>query len=270
MVTRSFSTTYLTTVTDTATTTTTRTVTASCTARPSSKVTRIVPKDYTWGCAPGYICSPKNKSCDTEPPPDTGYQCEPDECVVAPPLCEQPDNWGDSPQSDKIGTILLQPPYYPLDPTLFGLTTDIFVSLQKRGSVVEHPISRRQSSEFSVCYNECEGANRAAQSLGKTARLCAAGSAFKVALARCQECFTFFATSTSTSQQALAVTVEPTYQQYVEYCNQNFPDGSSSSASVVGTSTSATAASAAASSSVAVSGIFLFWHCSGAGLGFAY
>ncbi|CUS13324.1 unnamed protein product, partial [Tuber aestivum] len=229
----------------------TLTQTLACTARAApTRPSRSVPKDYTWGCAPGYICNPKDR-CDTEPPPADGYLCEPDECEVAPPLCPYPDDWGHDFTSKKVGTWLIQPPYYPLDPGMFGLDWSIFSILERRSIEDSVTMTKRQSgTQFSACYDECDSANVNAQNLGKTARLCLPDSAFKVAYRNCQKCFAFHA-STAMPQQMPVTSVEPIYRQYINYCNANFPETTSTSGATSSRTSSSPQSQATSSSAPA-------------------
>ena len=75
----------------------------------------------TWGCFPGTICVPLDR-CDTEPVPEQSYLCQSERCRPAPPVIE--------PQRYRPGmslrNVTLQLPYFPIDPTIFGLDNRIW------------------------------------------------------------------------------------------------------------------------------------------------
>jgi hypothetical protein len=87
-----------------------------------------VPTDYTWGCPPGYLCTPsKPDSCNIPAgPPAFAYYCRPEECKPVSPFTP-PDNWGADSSSNVTSYYPLQDDYFNLAPPAFGLSYDIFV-----------------------------------------------------------------------------------------------------------------------------------------------
>lgn len=86
--------------------------------------------------------------------------------MEAPPVCPVTD-WGVPVYSNEIGVWPIQLPYYPLDPTLFGLTDAIFViedtgymkrsvgGLMSMGFELEERQTDESVSQISVCYDDC-------------------------------------------------------------------------------------------------------------------
>lgn len=78
--------------------------------------------DLTWGCGPGYLCSPpKPQGCNfwADSPLDS-FVCAPEDCIRAPPYYQV--SWPEN-ETDWY------PPtegYFHLDPRAFGLSFDIF------------------------------------------------------------------------------------------------------------------------------------------------
>jgi hypothetical protein len=130
--------------------------TRSCTRRlaPTGKVLPEFPKDYTWGCKPGYICSPKDR-CDTEPPPSRYFACVPEDCVKAPPVPKEQD-W---PKDLKHlnGTYIVTPPFYPLDPYKFGLNDSIFCPPPANPLTTKQAelTTRQDQVGLESCYSNC-------------------------------------------------------------------------------------------------------------------
>lgn len=79
--------------------------------------------DLTWGCRPGYICSPKKpKRCNiwaVSPAPE--YVCAASSCVEAPGYAAV--DWGDN---NETGYFPPSPFYFNLAPIAFGLSYEIF------------------------------------------------------------------------------------------------------------------------------------------------
>jgi hypothetical protein len=67
----------------------------------------------------------------------------------------------------------------------------------------------------SMCYNECNNCFLEAQKVGKSAALCAAGSAFQQDYAACQECAV---ANGDTTQSSLKLNVIPDFQQWLTFC----------------------------------------------------
>lgn len=78
--------------------------------------------DLTWGCKPGYVCSPKKPAgCNFFiglPAPN--YVCAAEDCVRAPPFV--PAGWTEN----TTGQYPVVDPYFNLDPAEFGLRPSIF------------------------------------------------------------------------------------------------------------------------------------------------
>ena len=88
-----------------------------------------IPTDYTWGCAPGFLCKPpKEDGCEIEAGlPDPGYYCSPDECEPVVPL-NPPQSWGAPVTSNATAKYVLQDDYFNLGPQNFSLGYGIFVT----------------------------------------------------------------------------------------------------------------------------------------------
>ena len=79
-------------------------------------------EDYrTWGCSPGTICCPLDR-CYTEPLPERNYFCAPERCKPAPPVIEFYRYY----PGKTLRNVTLQLPYFPIDPTIFGLDDRIW------------------------------------------------------------------------------------------------------------------------------------------------
>lgn len=75
----------------------------------------------TWGCFPGTICVPLDR-CSTDPVPERSFLCPPERCKPAPPVIE-PHRYF---TGMSLRNVTLQMPYYPIDPTIFGLDDRIW------------------------------------------------------------------------------------------------------------------------------------------------
>lgn len=74
------------------------------------------------------------------------------------------------------------------------------------------------------------GAYIAALDLGKTARLCAADSAYMAGMRKCQQCFDF-RVKTVPPSQAFAQSMQQDVQQFQTFCNENYPGSGTTSSS---------------------------------------
>ncbi|KAL8284837.1 hypothetical protein RB597_002083 [Gaeumannomyces tritici] len=100
----------------------------ACPAPTPSGARRVIdtPKNFKWGCAPGYVCNPpKPGGCavwDSAPPDD--FACEPQHCIQAPPI--KPVHWAEN----ETGYYPPAEGYFNLDPRAFGLSTGIFEKIE--------------------------------------------------------------------------------------------------------------------------------------------
>ncbi|XP_044724172.1 glycoprotein X [Hirsutella rhossiliensis] len=78
--------------------------------------------DLTFGCKPGYVCSPpKPDGCNVWPgPPSDDFLCSPQDCISSPPIRNV--TWEDGESS----YFPLSEGYFNLNPEAFGLSYDIF------------------------------------------------------------------------------------------------------------------------------------------------
>lgn len=121
-----------------------------CTLRPAPTIYKRFPVDYTWGCSPGFICSPPDR-CVSEPPLPPRFGCATEECVPAPP-CPPVQPFPEDPRGMKA-FYKLTPPLYPLDPYKFGLDESIFLYPSPGRSLL---LWKRQSGEgVEPCYGVC-------------------------------------------------------------------------------------------------------------------
>lgn len=72
------------------------------------------------------------------------------------------------------------------------------------------------------------GAYIAALDLGKTARLCAADSAYMAGMRKCRQCFDF-RVKTMPPSQAFAQSMQQDVQQFQTFCDENYPDSGTTS-----------------------------------------
>ncbi|EKV19469.1 hypothetical protein PDIG_02660 [Penicillium digitatum PHI26] len=204
-------------------TTVSASVCSSLISNPSYTPTATLPDDYTWGCAPGYLCKPRhtgNRSeCNIEAGlPNPGYICAPSDCIVAPSL-DAHSSW----QYDISNN------YYNLNPEDFGLNYSIF-------QFTDDPIAANNKRDMSlwdfgvaqkvktvditnipaVCYNDCNDAAHEPQLLGKTSELCKSDSAFMENLESCNECITNNAESGSDQFSSKML---PTFAQWLNFCS---------------------------------------------------
>ena len=98
-----------------------------CPSRTANPIPKSFPDDYTWGCPPGKICTPKQINCNFEQNlPEDGYYCEEDECVDVPYLPPW-DNYNGPWTNYTCDTLLdVVPGYFYFDPHLFGYDFDIY------------------------------------------------------------------------------------------------------------------------------------------------
>ena len=192
-----------------------------------------LPKNYTWGCPPGYLCKPPHtddrEDCTVEAGlPAESYTCSPSNCVVAPPLVIN--------QTTVEGHVFTySQDYYNLDPEDFGLSYKI---LQGSGGSQPSDSTTSGISPFSpskplpaaqggtgsdgsippLCYNICNDVGLEAQSMGKTPELCQPDSAFSTERAHCKSCIELKASNPS---EAYSQRLLPSFSQFLNYCDES-------------------------------------------------
>ncbi|KAL1967299.1 hypothetical protein VTN77DRAFT_3345 [Rasamsonia byssochlamydoides] len=234
----------------------------SRTVNPTYTPAASLPRNYTWGCAPGTLCRPpKPAGCNFEagPPADT-YYCSPDECVPSPQLLP-PQFWGEPIASDQIGKFNVSPGYFNLDPEAFGLGYDVFAFPLGRNLAKRHILFDRfhrflsfwprQQTGLSripgVCYDECNDCMLEVQSSGKTPGLCQNGSAFNTFLSDCHDCIQAH-TRGSGGSGTISDHI-PDFQQFLSYCEtEDDEPGPSPSQAESSSSSTATVAQSTPSS----------------------
>lgn len=89
---------------------------------PSAGASYDPKSNLLWGCAPGFICSPrKPEGCNFwSGLPAPNYVCAAEDCLPAEPAI--PARWDEN----TTGQYPLVPQYFPLNPAHYGLSADIF------------------------------------------------------------------------------------------------------------------------------------------------
>lgn len=215
-------------------TTTTLSICPTLSINPTYTPTAPLPRNYTWGCPPGYLCKPKHTGADAGCNIEAGlpaesYVCSPDECIKSPPFIHD-QYWGTPVESKEIrSSYNVSKDYFNLDPEIFGLDYSIFrIPDLKPGDDHYYILSSRRSwskllSRQSIsastvpgaCYDECNDAALEVESTGKTPDICNAGSAFNISLGHCEKCCSTHKTSTSASFEQKVL---PNFQQFLNYC----------------------------------------------------
>lgn len=212
------------------------------------------PFNYTWGCPPGLVCSPRKPfACDVFASlPDPSYRCQPSECIPAPKREGEPESW----PSNETG--FFYPPiegYFDLNPNYFGLSYEIFGqeivdiggtlvttgNWQSQATLPTQPArtnvvvpdprfddprtsvnqkAKRQQvvpdTVPTVCFPLCNRCVRDAESVGKVPELCLPNSNFNLQLANCRTC----AEAGGDFQQInLRQNVIPDVQQWLDFCS---------------------------------------------------
>ncbi|KAH7409383.1 hypothetical protein BKA64DRAFT_664814 [Cadophora sp. MPI-SDFR-AT-0126] len=87
-----------------------------------------VPIDYSWGCPPGYLCTPPQVDCDLEVgPPVNEYLCSPDDCRIAPSFAGFPQsNQTTNSTQFEFSPLPLPTGFFNLNPVIFGADWGIF------------------------------------------------------------------------------------------------------------------------------------------------
>jgi hypothetical protein len=215
-------------------TTTTLSICPTLSINPTYTPAAPLPRNYTWGCPPGYVCKPKHTGADAGCNIEAGlpaesYVCSPDECIKSPPFIHD-QYWGTPVESNEIGsTYNVSKDYFNLDPEIFGLNYSIFRVLDlKPGDDHYYIRSTRRSwgrllSRQSIgvstvpgaCFDECNDAALEVVSTGKTPEICNAGSAFDISLGHCEKCCSTHKTATSASFEQKVL---PNFQQFLNFC----------------------------------------------------
>ncbi|KAF5680767.1 hypothetical protein FDENT_8328 [Fusarium denticulatum] len=101
---------------------------------------------------------------------------------------------------------------------------------------VHHHLSRRAVTP-AICYDDCDGAYKIAQSQGKTDALCKKGSLFQTAYNACRECIS---ENTDSGKDAVKDYVEPQFEQFLDYCDgKNGTEATTEMATTSGAKTTA-------------------------------
>lgn len=232
----------------------------SMTINPTYTPAAPLPRDYTWGCPPGYLCKPKHvgadAGCNFEAglPADT-YVCSPDQCIESPPFIHK-QFWGEPGESDKVApTYNVSKDYFNLNPELFRLDYSIF-KYPENPADLDHYYKRSFGSRFRgklqsrqsitdvppECFDECNDAALEVQSTGKTEKICRANSVFKRSLGSCTKC------SNRERSGGFDQVVLPNFQQFLNYCEDQ-SSGTSSAAGITQGSTQSSSQTATTSAS---------------------
>ncbi|KAH6610555.1 hypothetical protein Trco_000575 [Trichoderma cornu-damae] len=214
-----------------------------------------IESDLTFGCKPGFVCNPpKPEGCNFWPgPPPDEFRCQPDECMVTPPLNNV--EWEDG----KTGYYPPQRGYFNLNPEDFGLSYDIFEynlvqkvenghtstfmtgNWESQASLTDGPLQtsapqyrRRAYSPYkqqarrkthknvkraplpSICFDSCNTAYNIALKNGKSPELCEAGSDFENAFNNCVDCV---ATAENITKAQVQAALDPPYSQFLFFCD---------------------------------------------------
>jgi hypothetical protein len=243
-------------------TTTTLSVCPTLSINPTYTPAAPLPRNYTWGCPPGYLCKPKHTGADAGCNIEAGlpaesYVCSPDECIKSPPFIHD-QYWGTPVESNEIrSTYNVSKDYFNLDPQIFGLSYSIFrIPDLKPGDDHYYTRSSRRSwsklhSRESIgvstvpgaCYDECNDAALEVVSTGKSPEICNAGSAFNVSLGQCEKCCRTHKTATSASFEQKVL---PNFQQFLNICEGLEESGTTAAADTVSSTTSSQTSTTAA------------------------
>ncbi|KAJ5288375.1 hypothetical protein N7508_011160 [Penicillium antarcticum] len=183
-------------------------------SNPTYTPTSLPPRDYTWGCPPHFLCRPSRKTahgeCNFEAgPPADSYYCAPEECIPSPPI-PHTSSQGSTTSSGQI-RYTVAPGFINLSPLQFGLGYEIFEFLQSRAKTLR----KRAVKIPGKCYDSCNNAMEAAESITKTQELCSPGSPFQVSHRACRSCVES-GSGVRTSSSAL-----PEFQQFLFYCEES-------------------------------------------------
>ncbi|PVH88894.1 hypothetical protein DL98DRAFT_565739 [Cadophora sp. DSE1049] len=97
------------------------------TANPSfTYPAECVPINYSWGCPPGYLCTPPQVDCNLEVgPPVNGYLCSPDDCKIPPYFTGFPQS-NETTNSTVYSPLPLPTGFFNLNPVIFGADWGVF------------------------------------------------------------------------------------------------------------------------------------------------
>ena len=210
------------------------------------------PFNYTWGCPPGLVCSPRKPfACDVFASlPDPSYRCQPSECLPAPKY--ESIHWPEGVSGAFV------PPVegiFDLNPNYFGLSYEIFgqeifdvgggtrvttgdwesqltiptqpartnvVAPDPRFDIPRGAVNQKAKRQQvvdtvpSVCYPACDNCAKEGQTVGKRSSLCDPDSQFFSYLQTCQDCS---AENGDTQQTNLKKNVIPDLQQWITFCD---------------------------------------------------
>jgi hypothetical protein len=218
----------------------------------------------TWGCQPGYVCSPpKPDDCEFfRNPPDRDYVCDPQNCILAPLFTDV--SW----PAGKTDYYLPTEGYFNLNPEAFGLSFGIFeetiVTEQTSGyqstystgdwtsqtDLTHFPPAQATSAAVKVkprnllkrddsivpalCFAPCNNCLIEGQKVGKVNNLlCSAGTPFQDELSACETC-----ASNNGAKGSLKTYVQPQFQQFLDFCSLAAPQSALESPTSTQTSTS--------------------------------
>ncbi|KAH2549140.1 hypothetical protein KXW97_008990 [Aspergillus fumigatus] len=235
------------------TTTTTLFICPTLSINPTYTPVAPLPRNYTWGCPPGYLCKTKHTGADAgcnieASMPAESYVCSPDECIKSSPFIHD-QYWGTPVESSEIrSSYNISKDYFNLDPEIFGLNYSIFRIPDLKPGDDHYYIrsSRRTWSKLlarqsigvstvpGACYDECNDAALEVESTGKTPDICNAGSAFNVSLGQCEKCCNTHKTATSASFEQKVL---PNFQQFLNFCEGLEDSATTAAADTVGSTT---------------------------------
>ncbi|KAH1296603.1 hypothetical protein KXX11_007797 [Aspergillus fumigatus] len=234
-------------------TTTTLFICPTLSINPTYTPVAPLPRNYTWGCPPGYLCKTKHTGADAgcnieASMPAESYVCSPDECIKSSPFIHD-QYWGTPVESSEIrSSYNISKDYFNLDPEIFGLNYSIFRIPDLKPGDDHYYIrsSRRTWSKLlarqsigvstvpGACYDECNDAALEVESTGKTPDICNAGSAFNVSLGQCEKCCNTHKTATSASFEQKVL---PNFQQFLNFCEGLEDSATTAAADTVGSTT---------------------------------
>ncbi|KAF4271151.1 hypothetical protein CNMCM8812_000685 [Aspergillus fumigatus] len=235
------------------TTTTTLFICPTLSINPTYTPVAPLPRNYTWGCPPGYLCKTKHTGADAgcnieASMPAESYVCSPDECIKSSPFIHD-QYWGTPVESSEIrSSYNISKDYYNLDPEIFGLNYSIFRIPDLKPGDDHYYIrsSRRTWSKLlarqsigvstvpGACYDECNDAALEVESTGKTPDMCNAGSAFNVSLGQCEKCCNTHKTAASANFEQKVL---PNFQQFLNFCEGLEDSATTAAADTVGSTT---------------------------------
>lgn len=232
----------------TVTVTKSKSVCAAPTNSPGIDVVYDPKSNLTWGCVPGKVCSPRRLGgCSVKAPPANNYVCDPLDCIPAPKFT--PVFW-----KDRIPTYYPpNPDYFQLDPTVFGLTYDIFeeesnrspqpanspaTPLRKRvvrkakgpKGIFHKLFQRIEEPSIPGCYPYCQNAYNEALRVGKDPKLCVPAAqnvtgTFLAAYRDCESCIREAGDIKVEDQEYL----DTKFGDFLNYCKDPQPAASGSS-----------------------------------------